>query len=199
MTVWTPLLSSEQRRKRVMDHAATLLLLQSSGCFRNPVRLLRLTLVRLDICFVGWLALLLGFSCLCCRLVSLDVCFSLPPPPPPLRSFLFLFSTSFHVFLPFFVFFFVPYSYISSLHVVWCACWLAYVLPPHSLRSSLHDQITCICAVYLCFVACEHRARLSINRGGRRHGHRFRWMYIRCVERSVYCEKHTHSMSCSWW
>ena len=69
-------------------------------------------------------------------------------------------------------------------------CWLAYVPPSLSLRSASYEQTACIRHAYLCFVGCDHRARLSIIRRKHWHGHCTRWMYIGWVQGSVECGEH---------
>lgn len=51
-------------------------------------------------------------------------------------------------------------SFLSSLQVVWCAC----SPPSYSLRSAQPPVVFAMGNVYLCFIVCDHRARLTRRR-----------------------------------
>ena len=144
-TINTVVTNSEQ----VIDHAATLLLIQqaaSSRCIRNgPRRWLGVAVI----CFVAGCLFFLVFVW-SCRLVSLNGWSSwVPLPLPPAFLFICLpFLPIFFLLLFFFSFFFPVFSLFLARSL---ACWFAYVPPPHSLRSASHGQITCTSNVYLCF------------------------------------------------
>lgn len=171
MTAWTPLTivrSITKKATRSCGNAPT----ATVGAFGTQYGCCLPRCLSVTICFVaGWLfcsvfPIVLPFCFTQC-LYFLGTS-SLP------RCFPFRFFPSFHFFSPFRFFsssFFLAHSLVL---------WLAYVPPPYSLRSALHGHITCIAKARLCFVVCEHRARL--HRWGNQHGHWLYRMYIRWVE-----------------
>ena len=134
---------------------------------RNPVGLLT-HLRRFGVVIASLLAVRLAwFSLLLyCRLVFHSM-FGLPPLPPPLRSlFSSFFSDFFSIIYFFFLFDFSSCFFFILAHVVpRVQHWLEYVPPPHSLRSALHGQITCIRNISYFIAVCDPQSTALVSLG----------------------------------